>query len=487
MIDRSVIRRACTIWTLALAIAWWLPQSVGDASQSSPCDGGSGWLVRVGEEDAGVGGTGVRDDEDGGVGGTGVRGDEDGGVGGTGIGAEREPDGGVGGTGIRIASDRISFFGRIEAFGSICINGSRVSLDESLRVEVDDQHTDREALAVGQVVALSALRLGNTVEARHAVIHYALSGPITATPGGSRIEVMGRPVESADAIVYDGVRGNAVSAADLRVGDYVRVSGLRTADGLLVASRLDRVSPRTFVSVTGRMQSSAAGHSVAGVRIAGHAGDTSAVAESAFAVASGIWNPESGAIEQASLRPSVDRIGEAGRLSLEGFVQARLPDGGWRVAGFEIREGSADLREFALDRLVRVAARIGDTGELSADRIELFERDRAPMDYEPRRSGVDRDARTTRLPGAGQEDPAESGGSEDFSFESESGAEVDESVEFEAPEHEAPELFETPETPEFEAPEGPEIPEVETPEFESPELPESEAPEIPEFEAPEIH
>lgn len=172
----------------------------------------------------GLGGTGapsVQSLDPGGIGGTGQVAQRPG-LGGTG--AVAQP-GGLGGTGI---------VGVVTGFGSICVNGVKVDFDTTTPVQRDGQPLSLDELAVGQVVALRAQGEGERFRAEHIAVLDAVVGPLDAVDRSTgRLEVMGQRV-------------TALELQDVRavgVGDWVRVSGQRRADGEIRATRVQAVPP----------------------------------------------------------------------------------------------------------------------------------------------------------------------------------------------------------------------------------------------------
>jgi len=173
--------------------------------------------------ESGVGGTGFSD----------VSGDLDEGVGGTGIsfgvtqnrGASEGVGGdeGVGGTGI---------FGIISAFGSIVVNGVHIDYEPGTPVSIDGDHGTPSDFAIGQLVSVEADPtpgvFGARYQARLIEIQHAVVGPVSDVDEVARtFIVLGQTVrvQSSDRLPD--------------AGEWVKVSGLRDADGGVVATRID--------------------------------------------------------------------------------------------------------------------------------------------------------------------------------------------------------------------------------------------------------
>lgn len=137
---------------------------------------------------------------------------------------------GIGGTGI---------LGTISGFGSIIVNGAAWEFDRHTAVETDGKPSSLEELKVGQVVMGVARPRGDKFYLDTLEIQHAVSGPITAIDyDGETMTVLGQTVRlnlAGDKTAMDAFR-------TLQAGDTVSVSGLRLADGTIIASRVDEQS-----------------------------------------------------------------------------------------------------------------------------------------------------------------------------------------------------------------------------------------------------
>lgn len=157
----------------------------------------------------------------------GLAGPRDQGIGGTGASispAGDDGDRGIGGTGV---------IGTIRRFGSIFVNGMRISYPEDASVRVDGAAATPAALKIGQVVRVIALETNNQ---------------FSTTAINVTSEVVGR-VEKVGAKSLT-VLGQSVSLAHLPktqrrfgYGAHVAVSGLRRPDGIIVASLIETREP----------------------------------------------------------------------------------------------------------------------------------------------------------------------------------------------------------------------------------------------------
>ena len=152
------------------------------------------------------------------------------GIGGTGA-PSRLTDRGIGGTGI---------IGFVSGFASVCVDGQEIAYDPNVPVEIDGSAADPDALRVGQVVAISANPAATRILVRHEV-----SGPVEAVLDAEAglIVVAGQRVR---------VSSSALGEASIQPGAWVAVSGLRSGEGTVIASRIDPRQPGP-VSVRGSL------------------------------------------------------------------------------------------------------------------------------------------------------------------------------------------------------------------------------------------
>ena len=147
------------------------------------------------------------------------------GIGGTGIApaGQRTADRGLGGTGI---------VGVITGFGSVCVNRLEVALNGTLQVKVDGNRTAGTMLRAGQVVAIGADGTGAGLRARSIAVRHEVSGRVEA--GNDGLIVAGQLVA---------VLPSTLGHTDILPGEWVAVSGLRTPDGTIAATRVDQRDP----------------------------------------------------------------------------------------------------------------------------------------------------------------------------------------------------------------------------------------------------
>lgn len=199
----------------------------------------------------GISGTGVvaQNASDDGISGTGILAYRDGGdgIGGTGVVAQLGGDG-IGGTGI---------IGTISGFGSIIVNGLKLEYNNKTMVESDGRPAILADLKIGQVIEGVAWRdQRGDLRLEKLEIRHAVTGPISSIDhDNERLVVLGQTVR----VNLAGDKNQKSGFSSLKVGDMVRVSGLRMDDGLIIASRLDQTDDDGRVLVRGPLTVAANG------------------------------------------------------------------------------------------------------------------------------------------------------------------------------------------------------------------------------------
>jgi len=140
-------------------------------------------------------------------------------------------DHGLGGTGIRGGDDQglggTGIVGVIQRFGSIVVNGERVSYAPDVPVRIDGEAASAQALQIGQVARVRAQRQANgTLTTRAIEIVSEVTGPIEQIKAGE-LTVLGQ------RIIWPGQENWR------RTGAQVAVFGLRRTDGVVVASLIE--------------------------------------------------------------------------------------------------------------------------------------------------------------------------------------------------------------------------------------------------------
>lgn len=158
------------------------------------------------------------------------------GIGGSGITAEER---GLGGSGMRAG-----IIGVVTGFGSICVNGYEIELDESSVVTVEGHPATPADVHLGQLVVVEAEPEGGQLRAASVDVRLAAMGPISSvSEDGKSITLLGQTVRVA------GLQG--ARAEKLTPGDWVAVSGLRGADTVIEGTsvvRLPEAGARAMVA-----------------------------------------------------------------------------------------------------------------------------------------------------------------------------------------------------------------------------------------------
>ncbi|WP_439859848.1 DUF5666 domain-containing protein [Pseudomonas sp. MBLB4136] len=281
----------------------------------------------------------------GGIGGTGAV--ATGGIGGTGAPAD---EGGMGGTGI---------VGTITGFGSICVNGVEVHFDATVPLSENGVPASSDKLAIGQVVAVEASASPHGLRARSIAILHAYEGPITeARAGAASLRVMEQPVHLAPG---------ARVAAGLRIGEPVRVSGLRNARGEVVASRIDRAPNLAQVSAIGAVERAG---NLQGLAL------SKPLAPSGEVLVRGTWDGQRLNVARTQRDPGAPFAGRVRNALVEGLVRGqqgnRIEFGGFTAyVDRSTAYSGGQVGDLAVDRRIRVTGVFGTDRDIRAARIEF--------------------------------------------------------------------------------------------------------------------
>lgn len=142
------------------------------------------------------------------------------GIGGTGVvSSDPESDRGIGGTGV---------MGTIRGFGSIIVNGLRVTYAPDVPVRIDGQPRAVSDLKIGQVVQVVAETQNGVLRTRQIDVTSEVVGTIEAK-GSKTLRVLGQTVST------EKLNG----AQQWRRGERVAVFGLRRPGGTIIASLIE--------------------------------------------------------------------------------------------------------------------------------------------------------------------------------------------------------------------------------------------------------
>jgi hypothetical protein len=167
------------------------------------------------------------------------------GIGGTGI--TRGHDQGIGGTGI---------VGVIQRFGSIFVNGERISYAPNIPVRIDGEPASAMALKIGQLARVLALPQANGSLITHGInVVSEVMGPIESVKDGE-MTVLGQRIIAAG---HESWR---------HPGTNVAVFGLRRTDGVIVSSLVEQRRDATM-RVSGPLERDRDGLRIGGLRLNG--------------------------------------------------------------------------------------------------------------------------------------------------------------------------------------------------------------------------
>ncbi len=284
-----------------------------------------------------------------GIGGTGYQPGEGNGIGGTGEPQQRNAPGATG------------IVGTVTGFGSILVNGFEVDYAGATPTTADLYGgLDPKSIRVGQVVEIEAEGDGKHLTARRIAVRYEVAGPIESIdPRSGTVRVLGQTVAADKSIVGTSRSG---TLSDLAVGDRIDVSGLRRADGVIVASRIDMSNVGKPAWLRGQVETAGDnGFIVNGVRIAPSTFDRASAPVAGDAVAiQGSYSAGTFQAAKITRLPKEPFAGRFAHLSIEGFVSDR-GGGGRFIGGLHLGEGASAANLRSGDRVI-VDGRIGDRG-----------------------------------------------------------------------------------------------------------------------------
>ncbi len=312
--------------------------------------------------ECGIGGTGNQ-----GIGGTGITANNAG-IGGTG---HSDNEGGIGGTGI---------VGIITKFGSIWVNGLEVQYDMKTPVAENTMASNTNSLAIGQVVTVEASGNSTEFKANKISVVNAVAGQISArNAGNGNLTVLGQDVAiTAQTIAHDQATQKAAIKFDR--GDYVKVSGLRLANGTIVASRIERTAAITAPSLVGPV--TAINGKV--IEVYGQKINVTGSSELSVGQEIAVTGQMNGDILSAATitpSPSTQLYGRTAHINLQGYVGARNASGQIQIGNMEIVvpdpaiTSNGKLNALTSGDLIQVSGHFANDHRIIADKVE-FSRDR---------------------------------------------------------------------------------------------------------------
>lgn len=268
------------------------------------------------------------------------------GIGGTGTPGFTEgenQDRGIGGTGV---------IGTIRRFGSIVVNGLRITYPKDVAVRIDGQTARVSQLKIGQVVRVVAERHNGVYSTRAIDVSSEVVGFVDSA-SANHLTVLGQDV------FVNAARGHTWAP-----GDHVAVSGLRRPDGVIVASLVERRSGNAEQIAGPVIQASDGALKIGDLRLMGV--ESAMIGQRALfrgKFVDGAFSVTETHDELADLRSSVNQ------LVVESYVAN--DDGGLRTgSGFAI---GGDGGAVPLGRTVRavITTTFGNGGALHIDSLHV--------------------------------------------------------------------------------------------------------------------
>lgn len=309
----------------------------------------------TGHSGSGMGGTGKD------IGGTGHS-NTPSGIGGTG----HAPNDGIGGTGI---------VGIITDFGSVWVNGVEVQYDAKTQVAENAAAASSNDLAIGDVVVIEANGNDNGLQARKISVVNAVEGQVSAVDKASgKLTILGQTVSiTTKTITNDKL--NSQSEIQFQPNDQIKVSGLRLANGEIVASRIERTAPIAEPSVVGPITAINGGTiTVYGLQIVAEATDKLSVGQEI--TATGQLKDGQLVAREVTPSPTTQLYGHAEHINMQGYVGTRSADGLVKVGSMEIVAADSPVKLDTLTpgELVQISGHFASDHRVIVDRVE-FSRD----------------------------------------------------------------------------------------------------------------
>lgn len=270
--------------------------------------------------------------------------------------------------------------GTLTGFGSICVNGGRIEIDEGTAFFRDGLRARFDQLGLGQVVRVE-LPAGQP--ATRIDIDYAIAGPAESVRVAERsLSVLGIDVVLEQYALIRASDGRRLALHELRRGDHVEVSGLRRGAGSISASRIDLVAAGSPSHVTG--VAVPVGHDTMYVgRVRGRTADAlgfDRTLRGRRIQMRGKWDPRRRVLSEALVRRRPLVGATTRRASIEGHVIAGEDSSHFALAEtpFTLENATPDEVSLPVDSRVHVAGQIEGT-QLRLERITLVERSEHPV------------------------------------------------------------------------------------------------------------
>jgi hypothetical protein len=279
--------------------------------------------------------------------------------------------------------------GTITAFGSVFVNGVRFETN-STQFEIDGESGTQDDLAVGDVVLVvgslddndSAFGTADSI-----VFDDAVEGPVNSVDvAGSALLVLGQTVRISANTSFDDSFVNP-SLAGIAPGDIVEVSGLRTSDGSIEATRIEPKPAGLEFETTGivaNLDSVAMTFNINALVVDYSAAmlndfDGGSIADGDLVEAKGmILGADDELIATRVEFKGADVIPDAGdRVEIEGFVTRFATATDFDVSGLPVMTNSSTVFEggsaadLGLDIKLEAEGTIDSNGVLVATKIDI--------------------------------------------------------------------------------------------------------------------
>ncbi|MBI3897407.1 MAG: hypothetical protein HY308_03815 [Gammaproteobacteria bacterium] len=295
-----------------------------------------------------------------------------GGIGGTGA---ASIDGGIGGTGVTRSIGRTGVIGVVTDSKGVRVNGIDAVYNRNTPVTLDGKQVSSAELAAGQVVAIDAIGAGTQLQAMQIDISSAVVGPVeSVSSAADRLQVLGQVVRLTQRTIF------SAPTSKPRVGDTVRVYGLRQNDGSIIASRIDAAPTGSSTGVTGPVSAIDNDTIYVGALAIQRADHllSSELQLGRVVHAVGIYNKGQLHAEQMSLPPFVER---GKRIELEGYVQSRRSATDFLIGDLTIKISAHTLisgtdgtsTTLAEGQRVHVSGKVTATDHIDADQVAVEE------------------------------------------------------------------------------------------------------------------
>ena len=253
--------------------------------------------------------------------------------------ATGDEEGGIGGTGV---------FGTVTALGSVLVNGLR--LETWAGTAVESLAVRGAAVLPGDVVAAEVVRDADRLLATRLAVFHPLIGPLAATPDGG-LAVLGTRLLLSAGVPVRGEGGEETNIAVLRPGMTVAASGLWRGDAVVASAiRVLRQGPAPQAVLRGQLRRTMGGLMVGDTRLSEN-GPQAGIAADSFVTVQGV--PDGAAalrVEHIEARLLGVFAGRVVALSVEGFLAPNRIDPGFHLAGFGL----------PLDPASRFVPRVGE-------------------------------------------------------------------------------------------------------------------------------